>query len=158
MINYESGGARCLQPCFNREAHSVPGSSTPEPANRERAISRSICSANYSGIRARRGGRERVRREITVISEGDPDMLDMPDEAIARSAPYESARPTSLPPQAHDLGERLGDRRVYEPSPPCYEQEYESMSVPRAEAPVAPQRVEERSRSESAMTPEAVEQ
>ena len=85
----------CLQPCINRDAPPLPGSSNPEPAIPERAISQSICSSKYGGLRARRRGGARVRREITVIREGEADMLDMRDEASVRTASYEGMRPTN---------------------------------------------------------------
>ena len=83
----------CLQPCLNRDALPIPGSSNPEPAIPERAISQSICGSNYGGIRARRSGGERVRREITVIHEGDADVLNMLDEARVRAAPHRGTQP-----------------------------------------------------------------
>ena len=49
-IDYEAGGVMCLQPCIDRETPSIPGSSNSEPAMVPRAISRSICSANYGGL------------------------------------------------------------------------------------------------------------
>ena len=68
----------------------MSGSSNSEPGSMPRAVSgRTIgptfCGSNYGGLLARRHGSERVRRKITVIQEGDPDMTTMPDDAELRA-------------------------------------------------------------------------
>ena len=90
-----------------------------------------MSSANYSGIRARRYGRERVRREITVIRESDPDM---PDETIVRAAPYEGARSNNQPLQEQIpiQVQYFGDQRAHAPPAPYYDDQ-------QAHVPLGPQ-------------------
>ena len=86
-ISYEAGGIVCLQPCTFRDMPPMSGSSSFEPgtaarANSGRTIGPSFCCSNFGGLQARRRGSERVRRNITVIQEGVPDMDTMPDHEL----------------------------------------------------------------------------
>ena len=105
----------------------MSGSISSEPVTDRRAISQSFCSASYGGLRARRNGGERVRRRITVI-ESDPDMNNMPDDAVR--ALHESLHPNDydIPDQYLSMG--LGDPRAYAPEAPIQDPGVAHIGIP----------------------------